>query len=103
MNSVNIVGNLTRDPELRHTTAGKPVCDFGLAMAEYPGSESTVFLDVTVWGPPGESVAKFKKKGEQVAVTGRLRLDQWEKDGEKRQKLSVVAENVQFIGGKKED
>jgi single-strand DNA-binding protein len=96
-NQVAIAGNLTRDPVLRYTQAGKAVADFGLAINEkYGETESTVYVDVTCWGRTAELVTEYLTKGSSALVAGRLSFDSWEKDGVKRSKLFVTAERVQF-------
>jgi single-strand DNA-binding protein len=108
LNKVFLIGNLTRDPELRHTPGGAAVCDLGMAMnRKYKSGDEwrdeVVFCDVTVWGKAGEACSQYLAKGRQVFVEGRLRTAEWEtQDGQKRQKLEVVAEpgGVQFLGGK---
>jgi single-strand DNA-binding protein len=104
MNSVQLIGNMTRDPELRQTPSGVSVCDCGLAINERFKNaagelrEKILFVDFTVWGKQAESLAKYMAKGSPVAVSGSLQLDQWENDkGEKRQKITVRADRVQFL------
>ncbi len=104
-NRVILMGNLTRDPEVRFVPSGRPVADLGLAVNEkYKNSEGdfverTDYFDITVWGPQGENCGKYLKKGRPVLVEGRLRLDTWENDkGEKRSKVKVIADRVQFLG-----
>jgi single-strand DNA-binding protein len=106
LNKVMLIGRLTRDPESRHTASGNSVTNFGLAVNrtyKRPGSdeavEETTFVDVEAWGKTGETFARFMKKGRQAYVEGRLRLDSWEKDGQKRSKIVVVMENFQFLDG----
>lgn len=109
MGTVNVVilmGNLTRDPELRRTQGGQTVSDLGLAVNEryknQAGEEvkKTCFVDVTVWGKQAESCAKFLRKGSPALVEGKLQYDQWESpEGGKRSKLRVVAERVRFLSG----
>jgi len=101
-NKVLLLGNLTRDPELRYLTSGTAVCSFGLAVNEKYKSgdewkEKVHFVDITVWGKSAEAVTQYLDKGSQVLVDGRLDYQTWEKDGEKRSKLEVVANNVQFL------
>jgi single-strand DNA-binding protein len=114
MANVNIVvlgGNLTRDPSMRFTPGGAAVADFGLAInREWTDKDGTkkkevCFVDVTVWGKQAEACTEFLKKGSSALIEGRLTLDQWadKNTNEKRSKLKVVAERVQFIGGKKAD
>ena len=107
-NKVYIIGNLTRDIELRYTPGGKAVCDMGVAVNEVRGTgderaEETTFIDVTVWDKQAEVLAKYVKKGSPLHVWGRLKMDTWEsKEGEKRSKLKVVLEGFTFIGTKDE-
>ena len=107
LNKVFLMGNLTRDPELRYTPNGTAVCDFGLAInrtwqtADGKKREETCFVDCTMWGRRGEVVAEHFRKGKPIFIEGRLQFDQWEsKDGQKRNKLKVVADNFEFIGGR---
>lgn len=105
LNQVNLMGNLTRDPELRYTANNSAVCSFGLAINRKftingEQREETTFVDVTAWGRVGEVVNEYCRKGDPLFVTGRLTLDQWEdKSGNKRSKLKVTAEQVQLLGG----
>lgn len=106
-NKVLLMGNLTRDPELRYLQSGSAVVNFGLAVnRKYRNRntqemvEETTFVDIEGWGPQAETFSRYMSKGRPVFVEGRLRLDSWEaKDGQKRSKLRVVMENFQFIGG----
>ena len=107
-NSTNVwmgVGNLTRDPELRFITNGTAVCDFGVALnRKYNDKEETTFVDVTVWSKLAELCGEHLTKGGKVAIVGRLKLDTWEtKDGQKRSKLVVVANDVEFLYSKKNE
>ena len=95
---VILTGNLTRTPELRYTTSGKPVCDLGLAVNELKDRVS--FFDVTCWGKVAETCCQYLQKGAGVLVDGKLVQDRWEQDGVKRQKVKVVAEVVKFRDGK---
>ncbi|MBN1630102.1 MAG: single-stranded DNA-binding protein [Thermoleophilia bacterium] len=106
---VTLVGNLTRDPELRQTPNGTSVCQLGVAVnSSYKdGSgqwvEKPNFFDVVVWGQQGENCARYLTKGRQVAVDGRLDQRTWEaQDGGKRSKVEVIADTVMFIGGQGE-
>jgi single-strand DNA-binding protein len=99
------MGNLTRNPEIRYTPSGTAVADLGLAINESFKNkagetvEQTCFVDVVVWGRQAETSAEFLQKGSPVFVEGRLQLDQWEnQQGEKRSKLRVRADRVQFLG-----
>lgn len=104
LNKVFLIGNLTRDPELRYTQTGKAVTDFGLAVnrsfTDKNGTkrDSTVFVDITLWGRLAEVACEFLSKGKAVFVEGRLNFQTWEKEGQRRNKISVVAENIQFLG-----
>lgn len=101
------MGNLTRDPELKYTPSGAAVVQFGLAMSErYTNQagekvESVCFVDVTVWRDGAEWASKWLKKGREVMVDGKLKLDQWDdqQTGQKRQKLCVTAERLIATGG----
>ena len=104
-NKVFLMGNLTRDPELRTIPSGQTVCELGLATNRYwttpqgEKKEEVTFLSITVWGRQAESCSKYLSKGRPVFVEGRLKFDQWESpEGQKRSKLHVVAERVQFLG-----
>jgi single-strand DNA-binding protein len=99
-NRVILAGNLTRDPELRFTQSGTPVCGFGLAVNRvYSKNEEVDFFNVSAWRELGETVANYKKKGDPVLVEGRLQYRTWEaQDGSKRSAVDVVADNVQFLG-----
>ena len=107
INRVILVGNLTKDPELRHTPSGTAVCKLRLAVntrqkdgATGEWGDKPNYFDVTVWGNQGENCAQYLAKGRPVAVDGRLEWREWEaQDGTKRQAVEVVAESVQFLGG----
>lgn len=101
-NKVVLAGNLTRDPELRFTQGGIPVTDFGLAVNRVRSKNEEVdFFDVSAWRELGEAIANYKKKGDPVLIEGRLQYRTWEaEDGSKRSKVDVVADNVQFLGGR---
>lgn len=107
-NQVVLMGNLTRDPELRSTSGGQSVCNFSLALnRSYKGSngewqEATDYIDVIAWGPLGERVAQYVTKGRPVLVSGRLQNRTWEQDGQKRNKVEVIAQDVTFLGGRGE-
>jgi single-strand DNA-binding protein len=108
LNKVMLIGNLTRDPELRVTPKGTAICQFGLAVNRQFKDESgatrdeTTFVDIEAWGKQGETVAKFCTKGKPLFVEGRLKLDTWDDKttGQKRSKMKIVLENFQFIGGR---
>ncbi len=103
-NQVILMGNLTRDPELRQTPNGQNVCSFSLALnRSYKGAdgnwqEATDYIDVVAWGPLGERVAQYLSKGRPCLVNGRLQSRSWEQDGQKRSKVEVVAQDVTFLG-----
>src|ERR671917_2066206 len=101
-NRVVLAGNLTRDPELRFTNDGIPVCSFGLAVNRVRSrSEEVDFFDISAWRELGETVANYKKKGDPILLEGRLQYRTWEaQDGSKRSKVDVVADNVQFLGAR---
>jgi single-strand DNA-binding protein len=108
MNHVILAGNLTRDPESRQLPSGTAVADLGLAINDsYKNKsgelvETTCFVDVVVWGRLAETCSQYLRKGSPVLVEGRLQLDQWTtQEGEKRSKLRVRADRVQFLGGKR--
>lgn len=104
-NQVILMGNLTRDPELRTIPSGQSVCSFSLALnRSYKGAdgnwqEATDFVDIVAWGPLGERVSQYLSKGRPCLVQGRLQSRSWEQDGQKRSKLEVVAGDVTFLGG----
>jgi single-strand DNA-binding protein len=105
LNKVLLIGNLTRDPELRYTPSGTAVGEMGLAInRRYKDRnsdewrEEVCYVDITVWGRRGEVCCEYLSKGRPVFVEGRLQLDSWEtQEGQKRSKLRVVADNVQFL------
>ena len=107
-NKVLLLGNLTRDPELRVTPKGTPICQFGLAVNRQFKDDSgqmrdeTTFVDIEAWGRQGETIAKYCSKGRPLFVEGRLKLDTWDDKttGQKRSKMRVVLENFQFIGSR---
>jgi len=105
-NKVLLMGNLTRDPEVRYTPKGTAVATLGLAVNEYyttatgEQKEETIFVDIDVWGRQAETAGQYLAKGRPVFVEGRLKLDSWEdkESGQKRSKLMVVALRIQFLG-----
>jgi single-strand DNA-binding protein len=110
INRVVLVGNLTRDPELRHTPSGTAVCSLRLAVnsrrKDQTGQwvEKPNYFDVTVWGQQGENCAQYLAKGRPVAVDGRLEWREWDaQDGQKRQAVEIIADSVQFLGGRGEE
>jgi single-strand DNA-binding protein len=103
VNQVFLMGNLTRDPELRQTPNGQNVCGFGLALNRAyrtqtgDWQEATDFIDIVTWGPLAERVSQYLAKGRRVLVQGRLQSRNWEQDGQKRTKVEVVANDVTFL------
>ena len=104
LNKVILIGNLTRDPELRYTPSGTALCKFGLAVNEkYKDKESTVFVNIVAWAKTAELSSEYLSKGRSVCIEGRLSFSSWESDsGEKRSKLEVTADRVVFLGGRGE-
>lgn len=108
-NKVILLGNLTRDPETRTIPSGTMVCKFGLAVnrryRDRNGNdqEDVTFVDVEAWDRQAEVIAKYMQKGRPIFVEGRLQLDQWEQDGQKRSRLFVRLENFQFISSGDQD
>ncbi len=111
VNKVFLIGNLTRDPELRYTPNGTAVADLGLAVNRFYTTkdgdrrEETLFIDVTVWNRQAENCCQYLKKGRPVHVEGYLRMDSWDDKttGEKRSKIKVEAETVQFLGSRRDE
>jgi single-strand DNA-binding protein len=110
LNRVLLIGNLTRDPEVRYTPKGTAVADIGLAVNRtIPGEEGerreeVTFIDITLWGRQAEIAEQYLKKGRPVFIEGRLQLDSWDdkQTGQKRSKLKVVAENMQLLGSRQD-
>jgi len=107
-NRVILMGNITRDIELRYTQGGTAVTELGLAVndrrknSEGEWVDEATFVDVTLWGRTAEIAGQYLGKGSPVLIEGRLKLDMWEKDGQKRNKLKVVGEKLQMLGSKKD-
>ncbi|HET9174117.1 MAG TPA: single-stranded DNA-binding protein [Candidatus Saccharimonadales bacterium] len=103
LNQVFLMGNLTRDPELRQTPGGQSVCSFSLALnrsyKDQSGDwqEATDYIDVVAWGPLGERVSQYLTKGRRCLVQGRLQSRSWEQEGQKRSKVEVLANDVTFL------
>lgn len=102
LNSVNIMGNLTRDPEIRYTPAGKTVCSLSIANNRvYTKNAEKVtevsYFDVEVWGQAAENCSKYLAKGSGIIVEGRLRQDRWEKDGKTQSRVKISANAVHFL------
>jgi single-strand DNA-binding protein len=108
LNKVMLIGNLTRDPEVRYTPKGSAVTDIGMAinrnytLDDGEKREETTFVDVTFWGRQAEVIGEYMKKGRPMYVEGRLQLDQWEDktSGQQRSRLKVIGDNFQFLGGR---
>jgi len=108
-NKVILVGNLTRDPQVKRTPSGQAVTELGLAINRFwwdkqsnQRKEETTFVDVTCWGRDAEVAGEYLAKGRPVLIEGRLQLDSWEdkQSGQKRSKLRVVCEKRQLLGGR---
>jgi single-strand DNA-binding protein len=108
-NRVMLIGNLTRDIDLRHTPGGTAVTDMGMAVndrrknAQGEWVDEVTYVDVTLWGRTAEIAAEYLRKGSPVFIEGRLKLDSWEAEGQKKYKLRVVGERLQLLGGRMEE
>ena len=109
INRVCITGNLTRDPELRATQSGSQVLSFGIAVNDRRKNNQTGewedypnFVDCTMFGTRAEKIANFIEKGSKVAIEGKLRYSSWEKDGERRSKLEVIVDEIEFMSRRDE-
>ncbi len=106
VNRVVVVGNLTRDPELRHTPSGTPVCSLRIAVntrrkdASGQWADKANYFSVSVFGQQAESCAQYLSKGRPVAIDGRLEWREWEQEGNKREAVEIVADSVQFLGSR---
>lgn len=104
-NKVTLMGNLTRDPELRTTPQGSNVASFSLAVnrtwknASGEQQEAVDYIDCNIWGKPAEIITQYMKKGSGILVSGRLQQRSWEQEGQKRSKVEVVVEDFNFVGG----
>ena len=104
-NRVVLMGNLTRDPELRYIPSGTAVSDIGLAVNDRVKKndqwvDETTFVEITLWGRTAEVANEYLSKGSSILIEGRLKLDTWEKDGQKHSKMRVVADKMQMVGGR---
>ena len=104
INRVTITGNLTRDPDLRSTAGGMPVLSFGIAVNDRRKNQQTGewedyanFIDCTMFGARAEAVSKYLSKGSKIALEGKLRWSQWERDGQKRSKIEVIVDEIEFM------
>ena len=108
LNKVMLIGNLTRDPEIRYTPKGTAVTDIGLAVNRVYNTddgvrrEEATFVDVTLWGRQAEIAGQYLKKGSSIYIEGRLQLDTWQdkQTGQNRTRLKIVGEGFQFLGGR---
>ena len=106
LNRVIVMGNLTKDVEVRNLPSGKAVADVGVALNEHRKNQAgeaiqeTTFIDATFWGRTAEIAAEFLQKGSPVVIEGRLKQEKWETDGQPRSKLKIVCERMQMVGGK---
>lgn len=104
MNKVNLIGNLVKDPELRYTKHNTPVASYTIAInSRYGEHQETDYINITTWGKSGEFVSKYFKKGQAIALTGRLKNKNYESNGVKHYGMEVVTEDVEFVGSKKEE
>ena len=108
INRVEITGNLTRDPEIRATAGGTPVMSFGVAVNDRRKNAQTGewedypnYIDCTMFGSRAEAVSRYLSKGSKVAIDGKLRYSQWEKDGQKRSKVEVIVEEIEFMNSQR--
>ena len=102
MNSVNLVARLTRDPESKTTTSDRSVCSMRVAI-DRPRSDGADFVDVTAFGKLADVCMEYLEKGRQIAVEGRLHYSEWDKDGERRSRHEVIAQQITFLSGKPAD
>lgn len=105
MNKVQLIGRLVDDPTLRYTKSNTPVASYTVAInTRYGEQQQTEFINISSWGKSGEFVSKYFKKGQPIAITGRLKNNNYEdKNGNKRYSLEVITEDIEFIGDKKEE
>jgi single-strand DNA-binding protein len=104
MNTVNIIGRLGADPEIRHTPGGKAVASLNMAIDDGWGeNKKTVWIGVTLWGATAELAGKALSKGDRVGITGRLSQEEWEKDGVKQRKTKVTAESMHLLSSRRAD
>ena len=108
LNSVQIMGNLTKDPEIKYIASGKAVCNLSIAnnrVFTSNGQKTTEvsYFDVEVWGAVAENCAKYLAKGRGIIVEGRLRQDRWEKDGKTQSRVRISANNIHFLPAKRDD
>ena len=108
INTVSLIGNVGKNPELKYTTSGTAVTKLNLACSRYKKTadgqpnEVTSWFDVVVWGKQAENVCKFVDRGDRIAVSGYLEQRSWEKDGQKRYQVEVISEKIQFLTDKRD-
>lgn len=109
LNKVMLIGNLTRDPEIKYTPKGTAIAAFGLAINRNYTTEGgekreeVTFVNLEAFARLAEVIGEYCKKGDPIFIEGRLKLDTWEKDGQKRSAMKVIVEGIQFLGGRRED
>lgn len=109
INRVNISGNLTRDPEVRTSASGSAIMHFGVAVNDRRRNAQTGewedypnFIDCTMFGTRAEGISKYMAKGDKIAVDGKLRFSQWEKEGQRRTKLEVIVEEIELMAHRRD-
>lgn len=105
MNKVHLIGNLTKDPELRYTKQNTPVASYTIAINNrYGEKQQTDFINISTWGKSGEFIKKYFQKGQPIAITGRLKNRNYEdNNGVKHYSMEVITEDIEFVGSKKEE
>ena len=103
MNKAMLTGRLTRDPELRYTPSGTPVCRFNLAVSRMSADGEADFVPCTAWGKTAENLVHYMRKGGMLAVEGRIQVSTYEQDGKRRWDVHVVAGRIEFLGNKRQD
>lgn len=104
MNKVNLIGRLVDDPTLRYTKNNTPVASYTIAVnTGYGELQETNYINITTWGKGGEFVSKYFKKGQSIAITGRLKNKNYENNGVKHYGMEVITEDIEFVGYKKEE
>lgn len=104
MNKVHLIGNLTKDVELRYTKNNTPVASYTIAVnTGYGELQETNYINITTWGKGGEFVSKYFKKGQSIAITGRLKNKNYENNGVKHYGMEVITEDIEFVGYKKDE
>lgn len=104
MNKVHLIGNLTKDPDLRYTKSNTPVASYTVAInTRYGENQQTDYINISTWGKSGEFIKKYFKKGQPIAITGRLKNKNYEdSNGIKHYSIEVITEDIEFVGSKKE-